>query len=131
MSVKAALAANPAAALHPILRRLRQERLDAGLSLLAFARESGTTAAAVGSHERGDRAVTLPTLTAWAAVFGLEVVLRPIDADGDNAYRRGFEAAVDKMCASVGIRTDAQPLALDVDWDDALNDGYAEPQAAV
>jgi len=107
------------AAPHPILRRLREERLAAGLSLTMFARKSGMTAAAIGSHERADRGITLAALIEHAAHFGLEPVLRPIGANDDDAYQRGHDAAVAKICKALGIRTDDEWAAQRV-WEQAL-----------
>jgi transcriptional regulator with XRE-family HTH domain len=118
---------------HPILRRLREERLAAGHSLTTFARKSGMTAASIGSHERGERAITLTALVEHAAHFGLEPVLRPIGAQEDDAYQRGYEDAVARICKALGIRTDDDPSLLDVDWDGSLAqdaDELDDPQTA-
>jgi transcriptional regulator with XRE-family HTH domain len=112
---------------HEILDRLRQERLRAGLSLQQLADRHGAQQPTVRSHEAGERALTLAQLVEHAGWFGLEVVLRPVDASAPDAYQRGYDQAVVDACKAWGVRTDDQedPRRV-VDWDAALDDAYDE-----
>lgn len=101
--------ANPDA--HPIYRELRQYREDAGLSRHTLAEQLDMTWFTSGAHERGERDLTLTTLTHYAARYGLEVALRPADANEPDDFQRGWTAAVEAMCRGVGIRTDGSNLS--------------------
>lgn len=59
----------------PLVRRLRQGRLDAGLTTQVLGELIGVTREAVAAYEMGTARVPLGTAAAWAEAVGLRLVL--------------------------------------------------------
>ena len=114
---------------HPICVQLHIERMKAGLSLSQLSKLIGVPDVVIGSYERGDQRPNLQRLEPLVAHFGLEVVLRPIDADGPDAYQRGYDAAIAAACKAWGIHgTDDEDFTVPTAAPDDLDTALAHDQ---
>jgi transcriptional regulator with XRE-family HTH domain len=67
--------------LHPVVARLKQERLQARMTQAQVARRLALSKYAMQGREEGKyEPASLADLDRWAALFGLQVALVPIDA---------------------------------------------------
>lgn len=65
---------------HPVIERLKQERLRAGMSRPQAAQRLFVSEPTLYGRERGQHEPsTLADLDRWAALFGLRVELVPVD----------------------------------------------------
>lgn len=81
----------------PIVARLKEARIAAGLSQAKVAELAGVTPSTVSEAERGLHATTLPKLNRWAAALGRELTLQEL-----RCYRCGTDPAVGQCCSTHG-----------------------------
>ncbi len=61
---------------HPLCGRLRQRRLDLGLTLAQVGERAGMPLQQVGAYEIGTTTPKLPQFERWATALGLTIELR-------------------------------------------------------
>ena len=64
---------------HPVVEQLAKERKLAGMKIADLAYQVGRCQSLMEKYEYGGRIPNFPVLTAWADVFGYEVVLKKKD----------------------------------------------------